>query len=162
MRHSHGLNTSPVSVFLLCSADCDKACKKVCNGPGPVKCAECAVGYTRSEHGVCKGDREEPHTPTPTSHPHTLTHPPYTHTSHLIPTLTHIPPPHTHPTPSHLTFTPHTHPHLTHIHLTHIIYPYLTPTLTAHTSHTHTTLTPHTHPHIPPSEGPSFCYLYPQ
>lgn len=36
--------------------DCDKACKKICNGPGPAKCAVCAVGYTESDHGVCRGD----------------------------------------------------------------------------------------------------------
>lgn len=42
-----------VLLFLL--VDCDKACKKICNGPGPVKCAECATGYTRNEHGVCRG-----------------------------------------------------------------------------------------------------------
>lgn len=35
--------------------DCDKSCEKVCSGPGPARCAECAVGYTRSEHGTCKG-----------------------------------------------------------------------------------------------------------
>ena len=36
--------------------DCDKACKKICHGFGPSKCAECASGYTRDEHGVCKGE----------------------------------------------------------------------------------------------------------
>ena len=37
------------------STACDKACLKICNGPGPAKCAECAKGYTRDRAGICKG-----------------------------------------------------------------------------------------------------------
>ena len=45
----------PLPILCPRSLGCDKACKKVCNGPGPSKCAECSSGYTRNEHGVCRG-----------------------------------------------------------------------------------------------------------